>query len=262
MAAKKSPGRKIQAAPKAQFPDRALKLLWGFAAGRCSRCRCDLIEPATGLDPAAVVGQNAHIRSYKKGGPRHEATYPANKLHQYENLILLCPNHHSPVDQQWRSYSVQDLEKLKAEHEQWVRDRLQASVPGVGFAQMEVVASALLGAGIVPTANFSLLDPASKMAKNGLSKRVRFDLTLGLSKAHEVEDFVVHVATRDATFAERLKAGFVTEYTRQKSAGIQGDALFFALAEFASGGRRDFQYQAAGRIVLAYLFEKCEVFEK
>lgn len=261
MAAKKARGRKT-ATTKASFKDRDLKLLWGYAAGRCSRCHCEVIASATKADAAAVVGQNAHIRSYKKAGPRYDQSYPSEKLHRYENLILLCPNHHSPTDQQWRSYSAQELEKWKAEHEQWVRDRLQASVPGVGFAQLEVVSNALLGAGIVPSGNFTLLDPASKMARNSLTDRVRFDLTLGLSKQHEVEDFVIHVAARDPTFAERLKAGFFAEYERQKKAGLTGDALFFALAQFASAGRQDFQYQAAGRIVLAYLFEKCEVFEK
>ena len=261
MAAKKKPP-KTSATETARFNDRDLKLLWGYAAGRCSRCRIEVISPSTPADRAAVIGQNAHIRSYKKKGPRYEATYPVQKLHCYENIILLCPNHHGPVDQQWHSYSTQELEAWKSEHEQWVRERLREQVPGIGFAELEVVAKALLGAGIASTINFTLLDPASKMAKNKLSDNVRFDLTLGLSKAREVEDFVVHVSARDSAFAERLHAGFVNEYNRHRKAGLDGDALFAALAEFASGGKRDFQSLATGRIVLAYLFEKCEVFEK
>jgi hypothetical protein len=253
---------KGSAPKKVRFNDRDLKLLWGYAAGRCSRCRGEVIATATAADAAAVVGQNAHIRSYRKRGPRYESTYPVKQLHRYENLILLCPNHHGPVDQQWRTYSVQELEGWKAAHEQWVREQLRACMPGIGFAELEVVAKALLGAGVVPNADYDLLDVSSKMAKNGLSQNVRFDLSIGLSKAKEVEDYVVHVSARDPAFAERLRAGFLDEYRRQRNAGLDGDALFAALAEFASGGRRDFRSQAAGRIVLAYLFEKCEVFEK
>ena len=39
MAAKNTTGK----SNKASFHDRDLKLLWGYAAARCSRCRCDLI---------------------------------------------------------------------------------------------------------------------------------------------------------------------------------------------------------------------------
>ena len=258
MAAKNTTGK----SNKASFHDRDLKLLWGYAAARCSRCRCDLIADATNVSPAAAVGENAHIRSYKPKGPRYDSTYPVAQLHRYENLILLCRNHHAPVDMQWHSYSVQELEGWKSAHEKWIRDELRACLPSVGFAELEVVAKALLKVGATPTADFTLLDPASKMVKNGLTKRVRDELLLGLSKAKEVEKLIVAFSAPDADFAERLKTGFVDEYKRQRSAGRQGDELYLSLADFAAGGSREFRYQAAARQLLAYLFEKCEVFEK
>ena len=52
------------------------------------------------------------------------------------------------------------------------------------------------------------------------------------------------------------------EYERYVASKVMGDALYEALASFASGGQHDFALQAAGRVVLAYLFEKCEVFER
>lgn len=79
--------------------------------------------------------------------------------------------------------------------------------------------------------------------------------------SREVEEFVEHVAIRDSRFPERLKAGFVAEYSRLKEQGFEGDSLFEALREFAYGRTRNFQKQAAGLAVLVYLFEKCEVFE-
>ncbi len=260
MAAKKDSSKK--STPKASFRDQDLKILWGFAAARCAKCRIVLVEPATSKDPAAVVGQIAHIRSYKVNGPRYEASYPADLLHRYDNLILLCPNHHGPVDKQESSYTTQDLESWKREHERWVQSQLRIFASGVGFAELEVVAKALLKVGVAPSSDFRLLDPASKMARNQLTGRVLDELMLGLMKAKEVEKLLVAFSMPDADFAERLKAGFTGEYLRLRSLGLDGDGLFHGMAEFASAGSSEFRYQAAGRQLLAYFFEKCEVFEK
>jgi hypothetical protein len=89
-----------------------------------------------------------------------------------------------------------------------------------------------------------------------------FLLTMGLAKAREVGQFVDHVATMSPSFPESLIAGFNTEYQRLWEQGTRGDALFEALRKFSSGSDREFKYQAAGLAVLAYLFEKCEVFKK
>jgi len=164
------------------------------------------------------------------------------------------------VDKQGSTYAAEELRRWKGEHEQWVRDRLREEVPEVGFAELEVVVAALVSGTTSASADFCLLDPGEKMRRNGLTEDVWFELTLGLSKAREVEDFVAHVAMRDAGFPERLKSGFVEEYRRQRADGIDGDALFYGVRDFA-GRHPELRRQAAGLAVLAYLFEKCEVFE-
>lgn len=244
------------------YADRDLKLLWGLAAGRCSKCRCTVVAEATVADPRAIIGEIAHIVAVGNAGPRADPTLPRTDSNKYENLILLCPNDHTVVDKQESTHTTDDLRAWKRDHERWVCDRLREEVPGVGFAELEVVTAALVNATNEPSADFSVLDPAEKMIRNGLTDRVKFELTLGLSKASEVEGFVVHVEKMNPDFPERLKGRFVEEYRRQRAAGVEGDALFAALASFASTGRSEFRYLAAGRVVLAYLFEKCEVFER
>lgn len=244
------------------YADRDLKLLWGLAAGRCSKCRCVVVAEATDSDPHVVIGEVAHIIAHGDTGPRSYPSLPKADRDRYENLILLCPSDHTLVDKQDSTYKVEDLRGWKRNHEKWVFERLREEVPGVGFAELEVVTAALVNASIASSDDFGVLDPAEKMLRNGLTDRVRFELTLGLSKASEVEAFVVHVGKMDPDFPERLKGRFVEEYRRQRAAGVEGDALFLALASFSSSGRKEFLYLAAGRIVLAYLFEKCEVFER
>lgn len=44
----------------------------------------------------------------------------------YENLILLCPNHHSEVDKIPDNWPADRLIEAKSQHEKWVSERLQA----------------------------------------------------------------------------------------------------------------------------------------
>lgn len=262
------PPRQIHNSPAASggrsYADRDLKLLWGLAAAHCSKpdCRRPVVAQASAKDPEAVLGEIAHIVAFADDGPRGDSSYPAAQRNKYENLILLCPTDHALVDKQDSTYSISDLRDWKKRHEAWVVDRLKEAVPQVGFAELEVVTRALVAAAALPATDFAVLDPTEKMLRNSLTSRVRFELTLGLSKAHEVEDFVVHVGHFDPDFPERLKSGFVAEYRRLVEVGVGGDSLFSALTSFAASGHGEFRFQAAGLIVLAYLFEKCEVFER
>ncbi len=104
-------------------PGRDKAILWGRAAARCCHpdCKLLLIEPATSLDDEAMFGQAAHIVAHSAEGPRAHAGYPSDKLDSYENLILLCGNHHAIVDKQANTYTSDDLRGWKSEHEAWVQ---------------------------------------------------------------------------------------------------------------------------------------------
>ncbi|MFS0885513.1 NACHT domain-containing protein [Aeromicrobium sp. 179-A 4D2 NHS] len=74
-----------------------------------------------------LIGEEAHIRSGRVNGPRHDPDYPESQIDSYENLILLCGTHHTVVDKQdGRAFSVAELEQMKARHEDGgaARDRL------------------------------------------------------------------------------------------------------------------------------------------
>jgi hypothetical protein len=111
----------------------ARKLLWGRAGNRCAYPGClqaltiDLgTEDSKLLSAVGVVmGEEAHIRSSSKGGPRYDGGYSMDKVDTYENLILLCPTHHTLIDKNNGSgFSVLCLEEMKRAHEGWVTERL------------------------------------------------------------------------------------------------------------------------------------------
>jgi len=247
-----------------RYSIRDLKLLWGLAAARCAfpECRQELFAEESAEDSAVVLGEIAHIVASGDEGPRADPDFPSERRDSYENLILLCPNHHTLVDKQEGHYAVERLRNWKSEHERWVREQLRHEMPNVSFAELEVLTRGLLNAPEPSSEDFKPLDPAEKMEKNDLTQRVHHQLTLGLSKAKEVGDFLASFARVDPDFPERIKAGFVQEYRQLSVRGVEGDALFEALRDFAAMGRRDFRYQAAGLTVLCYLFEACEVFEQ
>jgi hypothetical protein len=220
------------------------------------------VEEATDQDQAVGLGIIAHIVAHADDGPRADPSMSLADRDSYGNWILLCDRHARLVDVRVHTHSEAELRRWKAEHERWVRESLTQEMPDVGFAELEVVAQALLGAPQPPAADMAVLNPSEKMARNGLTQRVHFELTLGLGKAREVRDFVRHVAVRDGDFPERLKMGFLTEYRALRQQSVAGDALFEAMRLFAGGRKAQFRQQAAVLAVLAYLFEACEVFER
>ena len=95
------------------------KRLWGRAASLCAFCKTEL----TRLDDHdVIVGDEAHIRSRRPDGPRHDPTYPPELLDTYANLILLCKPHHKLVDERVDDFPWQRLEQLKSDHEASIAD--------------------------------------------------------------------------------------------------------------------------------------------
>ena len=105
---------------------RTRQILWGRAGATCSYpgCRRNLVRDATPEDREVVVGEIAHIIAQSKGGPRADFTVSSSSIDGYNNLILLCHEHHELVDQQPHTYPVEKLQQFKIDHEEWVRSRL------------------------------------------------------------------------------------------------------------------------------------------
>lgn len=103
-----------------------IKMLWGRAAARCSMpgCRISLVLDETETDNPALVGEMAHIVAESPAGPRGVSSLTADERDLYDNLILLCRNDHRAIDAQPAAWPVEELKKVKREHEDWVRSSL------------------------------------------------------------------------------------------------------------------------------------------
>lgn len=98
----------------ATITHRTISILFGLAAGRCSICRIAVVERDV------KIGEMAHIIAKSEGGARGHLSAEGG-INDYENLILLCPNHHTEVDDNETLYPPERLHRIKAEHESHVQ---------------------------------------------------------------------------------------------------------------------------------------------
>lgn len=94
--------------------DATIKRLFARSGNRCAfpKCTFEIVQGET------LVGEMCHIKAARPGGPRYDPDQPAAERHGYDNLILLCPTHHTVIDDDEEAYTVARLAKMKADHEQ------------------------------------------------------------------------------------------------------------------------------------------------
>ncbi len=124
-----------------RISDSVVKTLFALSRNRCAfqdvhdgrGCEEKLTDPAW----TQVLGEIAHIRGRRPGSARYEASYP--QVNGYENLILLCPNHHTVIDRlDPESYTVVVLEEMKHRNEN------RGDAEFADGATVEVVAAQLI----------------------------------------------------------------------------------------------------------------------
>ena len=80
---------------------KSTKILWANAAGRCAfpGCQARLCTQDAGGQAPYIIGEMAHVCGEKPGASRYNADQAAAERDDYQNLILLCPTHHTLIRQ-------------------------------------------------------------------------------------------------------------------------------------------------------------------
>lgn len=99
---------------------KELKKLYALSAGLCNICNKNLFENDV------HIGEMAHVIARSSNGPRGESKLKY-EINSYENLILLCANHHTEVDQNPNRYTVEVLLEIKLKHEKSIANKLSDS---------------------------------------------------------------------------------------------------------------------------------------
>tara|TARA_R110001583_G_C5621981_1_gene406348 strand:- start:984 stop:1694 length:711 start_codon:yes stop_codon:yes gene_type:complete len=101
------------------------KKLWGKSGNRCAICKTELFSKEE-LDETLNIGEECHIISSARKGPRHKSGLL--NYDSYENLLLLCRNHHIEIDTLIDSFPEELLMYMKSNHENWVKKTLEQSL--------------------------------------------------------------------------------------------------------------------------------------
>src|SRR5271155_3399483 len=64
-----------------------------------------------------LTGEVCHIKGARPGSARYDPGQTDVVRHAYPNLILMCPTHHTVIDDDEEAYTVARICKMKAAHE-------------------------------------------------------------------------------------------------------------------------------------------------
>ncbi len=134
----------------------------------------------------------------------------------------------------------------------------QATVAKLEFAELQPVILAIPR--MPPDDNPPLTAPSTmKIQANDLSEAAAGLLRVGRRQERLVERFFDQYPVPN--FGEEIAEGFRNRYEALRDGGIQPDAIFTELQQFAGGMSGTPEHQAAVLAVMSYFFERCDIFE-
>lgn len=77
------------------YSDSTLKKLFSLSGNICAfkSCSLKIID-----EFESVIGEISHIEGEKLGSARYNSNMTDHQRNSFENLILLCPTHHTQID--------------------------------------------------------------------------------------------------------------------------------------------------------------------
>lgn len=96
------------------YSDSTLKKLFSLSGNICAfkSCSLKIID-----EFESVIGEISHIEGEKLGSARYNSNMTDHQRNSFENLILLCPTHHTQIDKNQELYSASYLKEMKSQHE-------------------------------------------------------------------------------------------------------------------------------------------------
>lgn len=88
--------------------------LYGMSGNQCAFPNCSQIF--FNVDDETNISNICHIEAAEPGGQRYNSNSDDEYRRSFDNLILLCPNHHKITDKT-TTYTVDTLNEMKREHE-------------------------------------------------------------------------------------------------------------------------------------------------
>lgn len=108
------PTKKQENPKRLQPKGDVLRRLYLHSGNVCAFPGCDRVMINR---DGVMIGKICHIEAAEPGGKRFNATMSNEQRRGFENLILLCGDHHTVIDSHAVKYPVAKLHQMKANHE-------------------------------------------------------------------------------------------------------------------------------------------------
>jgi hypothetical protein len=94
--------------------EKVVKILFAKSNNQCAfpECKSKIITVDN-----SIIGDICHIKAKNKKGKRYDKNQSKEERESYDNLILLCKNHHKEIDDNPKKYTVAVLKEYKSQHE-------------------------------------------------------------------------------------------------------------------------------------------------
>jgi hypothetical protein len=176
------------------YSDQTLKKLFALAGNECSFPSCN---------QQMVNRQNAknsnicHIEAANPGGERYNANMSDQKRADYENLILLCIQHHDETDDV-ETYSVDILKQMKTDHEDSQGNRQISRQPSMLSKAINAIADLDIESVEKSLEDNKVYDIKRKITHNALR-----------SNAHLIHTYKIYHRRINAIYDELEQAGSI-----------------------------------------------------
>lgn len=208
--------------------------------------------------PIAVI---AHIET-TNDGPRYNQNLDPKDAKKIENLILLCPNCHSTIDNDPKGYPVAELKEIKMLHEARCRHITREHMTNLTHEIIRKIAKVLEEneKHLEGKPDYSIVPTKEKIQKNEISVEVEEYLKLGFMGVNLVKQYLNDYPNPEDI--RKITSSFVWTYRELVKNGHRGDVLFMKLWDYICGYLHNDEIRSGGLAMISYFFDICEAFEK
>lgn len=238
-----------------------------LSGNRCANpnCRCEIVSP----DGRENVGESAHVHGRSDGGPRAIRDLSDEARNSIDNLIYLCSNCHTRIDQNADAYPAELLFEWKETHRKRVANGMGTEFAKIAFEDLDIAADRIIKLSeeeIKTTGDFEkpLIKLKEKIQKHKLSSDSKFLINNAYFAVSTVREFIrTHTSEEsEATpFSERIRSGILMIYHRHRGAGLIHDELFLSML-YELKGALSLGQQAAVTALVVYYMEHCDLFSE
>jgi hypothetical protein len=206
--------------------ERTLKELFARSGNRCPFPKCQALLAFNGT----LIGEVCHIKGNKPGAARYDVSQTDAERQAYDNLIAMCPTHHTVIDDDEVSYPFARLLRIKADHERRVEALAETEAQAIvtnylardfsNIGQSGGIAAQSIHAQTITLNHTAPVDPLTQRRQIEAAEKLWRAVRALRGEFHDLVDYVEWMLTADE-IDEHFRSGWparlnsIRDYARE-----------------------------------------------